>query len=90
MRNADQPASPAPHQNSDGFIQHDVYFGLTKREAFAMAAMQGIISNPAHNNPYLMGVNGNSEIGYIGLQKAVRESIRFADELLKQLESDVK
>jgi hypothetical protein len=39
MNNADSPAAPA--QNASRY-----YPGLTKREAFAMAAMQGILAHP--------------------------------------------
>ena len=46
MKNSEQPINPMPHQNQDGTIQHDVYFGLTKREYFAVKAMQGLLSNP--------------------------------------------
>lgn len=81
MKNSEKPAYPAPQ------ILHDMDdHGLTKRELFAMAAMQGILSNPANNNQSLMGVNASHpEIGYIAANFAAREAIRYADELLKQL-----
>jgi hypothetical protein len=43
MRNADMPAIP-----SHGTMGEVNYEGMTKREAFAMAAMQGLLSNPYH------------------------------------------
>ena len=45
MNNSEQPIIPMPYQSQDGSIQHDVYFGLTKREYFAGLAMQGILSS---------------------------------------------
>jgi hypothetical protein len=45
MNNGDTPASPLPASDL-GLGGNDL--GLTKREAFAMAAMQGILSNPAY------------------------------------------
>jgi hypothetical protein len=38
MDNKDKPANPCLHQPNE--------LGLTKLEAFTMAAMQGLISNP--------------------------------------------
>jgi hypothetical protein len=75
MKNANQPINPMPHQNQDGTIQHDVYFGLTKREYFAALAMQGLLSN-GHCLP-------NKD----GIEYVVSISIKAADELLKQLEN---
>ena len=40
MKNADMPASGIPETDWNGF-----YHGLTKRDMFAVAAMQGILSN---------------------------------------------
>jgi len=42
-------------------------FGLTKREAFAMSALQGLLSNGNYN-------------------QASKKAVRYADNLLKELE----
>lgn len=42
MTNPNDPATAVPYVSVGGNIQYDVYQGLTKREAFAMAALQGI------------------------------------------------
>lgn len=69
----DIPAFPTVYLNNySGNVESAN--GLTKREVFAMAAMQGILSNAdwTHN----------------GEPKHVASSaIAFADELLKQLEN---
>lgn len=56
--------------------------GLTKREMFAMAAMQGIVSGFTHENK----ANGCyiPSYEYAGLMS---QAVQLADELLKQLES---
>jgi hypothetical protein len=66
MKNADKSAYPAP--------QHLHTFetvGLTKREIFAMTAMQGILANRESNIDY---------------ETASIHAVKFADELLRQLE----
>lgn len=75
MKNANEPAYPVNEQidclPNGGYFFH-VYEGLTKREKFAMAAMQGILSNPA-----LVEVVDTAWVS--------KESINQADALLKQL-----
>ena len=66
LNNADQPASPTVHTNAH-------LNGLTKREQFAMAAMQGILSD--------------SEINYSKVEFMAIEAVTCADELLKALEA---
>jgi len=51
IKNGDLPAMPLAYTReyptSVGFEKHEeVCFGLTKREQFAMAAMQGILAKP--------------------------------------------
>lgn len=76
MENGKKPAYPAMDMNSyHGIDRLELrHEGLTKREVFAMAAMQGILANPSWkdqgNTPWIAGV-----------------AIVYADELLKQLES---
>lgn len=80
MKNCDSPASPIKLNEriecgSTGSVtinECDDYFsGLTKREAFAMAAMQGILSHSF----------GRGDADELAVQ-----SIKCADALLKQLE----
>ena len=51
MKNTNAPAMPI---ELSGFGQYapEVHTGLTKREMFAMAAMQGILSNPYDRYTY--------------------------------------
>lgn len=68
MENKDKPAYPTNAR------MHSDAVGLTKREMFAMAAMQGLSSCPipgSHNRP----------------DEIASSAIKIADELLKQLES---
>ncbi len=72
MKNSEQPINPMPYENRDGTIQHDVYFGLTKREYFAAMAMQALISKGDY-------INYNSKT-------AADYAITYADELLRKFE----
>jgi len=80
MNNSEQPINPIA--NSDGFCTSHEYLkqpdggaiGLTKREYFAAMAMRGLITNQRFI-PNIDGVN------YL-----VEQSVKCADELLKQLE----
>ena len=48
MKNADMPAAPITITHGHGnYAEAEHYLGLTKREAFEMAAMQGLLSNHA-------------------------------------------
>lgn len=85
MRNADMPATPAVYDHSrDAKGDVEQYTGLTKRERFAMAAMQGILSNSGgviQSNP-MSGTgfcNSNPE-------DLAKLSIGCADALLAELE----
>lgn len=59
--------------------------GLNKREYFTAMALQGILSNPAHNNNSIMGVNGDGVQGFIESKLASQESVRCADALIAAL-----
>lgn len=64
-----------PPLASDGQAAPGYYcqqYGLTKRERFAMAAMQGLLANEAW------------EQGHVPRQTAI-EAVECADELLKEL-----
>ena len=75
MKNGDMPAMPI---EINGFGQYapEVYGGLTKREMFAMAAMQGILSNPS-----AIDVITSSTADWV-----VKGSLLAADALLNGLE----
>lgn len=78
MKNGEQPAftvKPYPKLGNDvkdGFGAFGGYnpTGLTKREYFAAMAMQGLCASQ----------------GWAGIEGTVEQSIKYADELLKQLE----
>lgn len=75
--NGNNPAYPVHGGAGDDSRNHTLGGGLTKREAFAMAAMQGLIpSYQTYEDGY-----GNAMSSLCG------DAIAFADELLKQLES---
>ena len=69
IKNGDLPAMPI-ELNGFGLYEPAAYTGLTKREQFAMAAMQGILACD------------NSEFTHIAAQRAVE----FANALLAELE----
>lgn len=73
LQNHERPAYPTNGR------MHSEMTGLTKREVFAMAAMQGICSQPA-GDQYC--VNG----GWLHPETVTKAAIEIADELLKQLE----
>ena len=71
MKNADLPAMPI-ELNGFGQYAPEAYLGLTKRERFAMAAMQGLLAGRA------------GEVlshGYVSC-----EAMNYADALLAKLE----
>jgi len=86
MNNADSPASPFQINPSELAIQQAKvggqvlepfhYHGLTKREAFTLAAMQGLSANPIYNK----------EPSHLIAGWAVEQ----ADETLKALEERAK
>jgi len=47
MNNRDMPAMP---QEWEAYVEGNAPTGLTKREVFAMAAMQGILASDVHFN----------------------------------------
>lgn len=74
MENKDKPAYPVGIKNNTDYT---IVEGMTKREVFAMATMQGLCANPAHT--------GDNQLG----AKTIAEwSIAQADELLKQLDQN--
>jgi len=75
MNNGDKPASPSDFNftNQLGKNVHEMNTGLTKREIFAMAAMQGLISCDNEYTPH------NWEV------RIAAVSVGMADALLKEL-----
>ena len=71
MKNADMPAMPI---EINGFGQYapEVYGGLTKREMFAISALNGMLSNRGRYESW------NEDF--------VKRAISYADMLLKELE----
>lgn len=82
MKNADKPAYPVPYQNRDGSIQHDVYFGLTKRERIAAMAMQGLLTRVPQR------AHDEMNLGTTEALRIAEESVVMADLLLNQLETE--
>jgi len=88
MKNGDKPANPTiadltGDKNgtylSESATQNGVmFYGLTKREMFAMAAMQGLLSNA----PFVQSL-GHYNLDHKAL---INVAVGVADELLKQLE----
>lgn len=71
MKNGDKSAYGIQAYYHEQFGPVPQESGLTKREMFAMAAMQGILANS----------NDRSPIEYV-----VRESVKASDALLNELE----
>lgn len=74
MENSERPAYPVESQSAVSSNYH----GLTKREEFAKAALQGLCGNP--NVPF-------KQIESDVAQFYAASALKLADELLKQLES---
>lgn len=75
IKNADLPANPTQYQDSCNGELYSDNTGMTKREAFAMAAMQGMSSHP--------DFYGNSK-DFAEVISA--SSVLLADALLAELE----
>lgn len=72
--NTNQAAYPLPAQyNKDGGFLSSTHYGLTKREVFAMAAMQGLLTNDRWT--------GDSH------ESLAKSAILYADALLTELGS---
>lgn len=85
MKNADKPINPTTSQkiNETEFFEYNLpnkerqYSGLTKREHYAGLAMQGLLALPDK------GTFGSFDEA---IERICEASVKFADELLKQLE----
>lgn len=90
MKNADMPAAPmtnengAPQHYSSLGIHEGCVTGLTKREMFAMHAMQGILSNSGG----VIQANSMSGTGWCNCDASglAKWSLDCADALLAELE----
>jgi hypothetical protein len=83
MENGKEPITPCTIQGRQGWgdkptISDREVYGLTKREYFAGLAMQGLLANPNFQD------NGSG--ASIPIQVTV-SAIKYADELLKQLDN---
>ena len=76
MKNGDKPINPVLTQSPS--LQNDTSLGLTKREHYAGLAMQGLLALPDK------GTFGSFDEA---IERICEVSIKFADELLKQLEN---
>ena len=82
MKNADKPINPITRscqQEEDDFVNKlTPLIGLTKREHYAGLAMQGLLALPDK------GTFGSFDEA---IEWMCEVSVKFADELLKQLEN---
>ena len=75
MKNADKPINPVLTQSPS--LQNDTSLGLTKREYFSVLAMQGLLALPD---------KGTYSSFDEAIERICEVSVKFAEELLKQLE----
>jgi len=75
MKNKDLPAYPLPNEAAP-FEKHSAIDGLTKREHFAVMAMQGILSNSS-----MISTTDDGAIDWISVM-----SVKAADALLEELD----
>lgn len=76
IKNGDLPASPTIYADLASNVQRELYCtdtGLTKREMFAMAAMQGLLGANINWNK-----TGFDDVGH--------DAVKCADALLAELE----
>lgn len=81
MSNANLPAYPVSCVDDDGYMTgtQSQISGLTKREMFAMAAMQGILSTDI--TVHAKNVHSDHLVSHLS-----RKAVAFADALLAELE----
>ena len=77
MKNADMPAMPTPTEGGVTAHNTEPTYGLTKREMFAMHAMQGLLSSSSDSD----GIWTNEGPSFIA-----SEAVAFADALLAELD----
>jgi hypothetical protein len=82
IKNADLPAMPISEEDTDRIDAGvTIYTGLSKREMFAMAAMQGLLSNSTIRAN--IGVDGKDN------SKIAGGAVAIADALLAELEKQL-
>lgn len=87
ISNGDMPAMPLPNDATGRpyvFDDYDIQnkrraYGLTKREQFAMAAMQGILSSPLETDKLSHAANKSMKVF------VVEQAVAIADALLAEL-----
>ena len=86
MKNADEPAYPIMEKRKDDGYEYEIFWpGMTIRQRFAMAAMQGILSDAnTADTIFMVAKRGNKS--QEKLLAAI--AITYADALLKELEAD--
>ena len=77
MKNADKPTYPLEFKKEGSYNTEGWSNGLTKREHYAGLAMKGLLALPDK------GTYGSFDEA---IERICEVSIKFADELLKQLE----
>ncbi len=92
MKNADMPASPtdlviADYKGTVNCPYNKPLTGLTKREAFAMAAMQGILASKYVSDYIADGkdISGHN-VSCKPVEAVAHISMSYADALLKELD----
>lgn len=83
MKNGNTPAMPIEF-NGFGQYAPEAYSGMTKREMIAMHVMQGLCSSDIETLKVYLEATGSDDVG--GL--LARMSTEYADNLLKELESN--
>ena len=71
MKNSDMPAMPCQPLGQDGMPSYEMTYGLTKREMFAMSAMQGLCAQSSD---------------YHTFEDLISDAVNYADALLEKLE----
>ena len=91
MKLGNEPAYPSIKEFerfNDDTNQYETYHehvgGLTKREVFAMAAMQGLLAN---EQIQVAHANISQEKGVRAVEVTANIACKYADALLKELES---
>lgn len=83
-------AIPTKRDNNGNILAQDISYGLTKREEFAKAAMQGICSAMSGNG-YASAIKDGSDVAKMSVPEyASRMAIEFSDALISALNASGK
>lgn len=78
-----EPANPVFFRYQDGNVGNELYEkGLTKREIFAMSAMNGMLAN--HEISSIFNANNGMPVPY----SIAEYSVKYADALLLELNKE--